>query len=1040
MHLTTSKITQSTRTRTVLLTLILSLLPWVSWADEPLNIGVFSYRPSEIMQQRWQPFEVFLSQKLPGYQVKVLVLNQDEISQALNQNRIDLLFTTPPHFLKLREDKPLTGLLATLIRSENGVPVNTLGGVIFRLKSRTDIQTLKNLKHQTIASLGPIYLGGFIAQAIELNLNNIDVQDLNIHYTGSPHDKVVEHVLNGSADVGFVRSGVLEQMAAEGKLDLTQIEVMNRQNLPGYPFAVSTHLYPEWPMIALPHLPRDLTRKIASALLSLNPEDEVAQRAGIYGFDIPSSYLSLLEQMKDLRLEPFDKVPVVAFEDVWNQYKLPIILFMTIMLLVVLFSVLLDKRNRQILEKQVQLDQQNSFQYALLRHLPGMVFFKDRMGVYQFANPIFERFFGVPLNAIKGKTDYDFMDKSQADFFRENDLLAEKDNSTRMNEEWLTFPNGESSLYQMYKSPVKNQWGDFIGILGVGHDITLQRNHEHSLKLAASVLENIREGVIVADAKGTVLNANLALKNALALTDDMILGQQVFNLSFISKCRAYFVSVLRHLQHSDYFSDEIWAQTADGKEIALHISVVAVRDENQTLINYIAVLSDITTLKKHEQQLHKAAYLDPLTQLPNRRLLDDRIKLALHQASRLKTHVAIVFLDLDGFKPVNDNYGHEIGDRLLIEIARRLEHVVREGDTVSRVGGDEFVLVLNQIESFTHCEAIVQRVLVDTSQFVQLDGIKAQVTVSAGITLYPDDNCDADTLLRHADQSMYLAKNDGKNRYHFFNAQQELDLELRRKRLKDINDALIENEFELFYQPKIDLNTLQVVGFEALIRWAKPGWVVESLGQMLQLLDGTEQEIALGEWVMNRALLQLQDWSVQGFDLPVSINISPNHLKAENFTDVVTQILALYPKSLKSRLEIEVLESSSIESFENIATVLEALRAVGIKTALDDFGTGYSSLTHLRQLPIDYLKIDQSFVEGMFANACDANMVNSIIDLGHAMNKTVIAEGVSSKQHLQTLKEMGCDMAQGYAIAKPMHAEKVINWTQRYTKTLQKLD
>lgn len=1031
------KTQQKYSVRALFIALMLSFLPGLTWADETLNIGVFSYRPSEVMVQRWQPFASFLSEKLPGYNVKVSMLNQDEILQALKQNRIDILFTTPPHFLKLREDKPLTGLLATLIRSHDDRPVSTLGGVIFRLKSRTDIQTLTDLKNQRIASLGQIYLGGFISQAIELNLNGISVEDLNIQYTGSPHDRVVERVLNNEADVGFIRSSVLEQLVSEGKLDLNQIEILNRQNLPGYPFVVSTHLYPEWPMVALPHLPRDLTRKIASALLSLNPEDEAAKQAGIYGFDIPSSYLGLLEEMKALRLAPFDTAPEVNVKDVWNQYQWPIVLFVSSLLLVIFFSVLLANRNREVLKAKEQLDQQSNLQYSLLRHLPGMVFFKDASGVYQFANSVFERFFGAPIDEISGKTDYDFVDQSQADFFRANDQIAQKNGFTTMNEEWINFKNGEQALYQVYKSPVKDRWGEFVGILGVGHDITLQREHERTLKLAASVFDSIREGVIVADSKGVVLEVNPALKQAQALTDEMLVGERIINLPFMKRHRGYFVKLLRHLQHSDVFEDEIWTETANGKQIAVHMSVVAVRDDKDVLLNYVAVISDITTLKLHEKQLHKAAFLDPLTQLPNRRLLDDRIQLALRQANRTGLQVAIVFLDLDGFKQVNDSYGHETGDKLLMEIAQRLMHTVRDGDTVSRVGGDEFALVLNQLESFAQCEEIIKRILKNISQVVKVNDISAQVTVSAGIALYPNDNCDADTLLRHADQSMYFAKNAGKNGYHFFNAQQELDLELRRKHLEAIQAALSNEEFELYYQPKIDLKTSEVIGFEALLRWEKPGWLVESLPEMLRLLDGTEQEILLGEWVINRVLKQLETWSTNGFDLPVSINVSPNHLMRTNFNADMANLLAGYPKALNSKLEIEVLESSSVESFEVVADVLQSLNLLGIKSALDDFGTGYSSLTYLRQLPIDYLKIDQSFVSEMFLNDWDTNIVKSIIDLGHAMNKKVIAEGACSLQHLTVLETMGCDMAQGYAIAKPMPPEKVITWTQDYSKDIK---
>ena len=1010
--------------------LLFSILPLASWAEETLTVGVFSYRPAQVMQVRWQPFEAYMTEALPGYKVKVLPLPQDKMEVALKNNQIDILFTTPPHFLALREEMPLVAMLATLVRVHNDVPVNTLGGVIFRLKSRDDIQSLKDLKGKTIAAMGTSYLGGYISQAIEITEEGLLLDDLNFSFVGSPHDEVFTQVLTQKADVGFVRTGLIEQLIAEGVLNLDQIEIINRQNLPGYPFIVSTHLYPEWPMVALPHLSSDLTRQISAALLAIDSKSQIARNTGIYGFSVPSSLLHLIEPMKRLRLAPFDKAPVLTFDDIWQQYKLPIYLVAAMLAMFVYFLALLIHRNRQIEGAHKQLDKQNEFQYTLMRTLPGLVFFKDTEGVFQFANQVVERLYNAPQGVL-GKTDYEFVDKAVADEFRRLDKAAEDSDVTTMNEEWLTFPNGEKSLYQTYKTPVKNRFGEVLGILGLGHDITLQRSNEHSLKLAATVFENTREGVVIANKEGVILDANPSFRKALRYDIDEIVGQSIMKLSFLRKNRKTFTEIVRQVKSEDYWEGDFWVSLTD-KQIALHMSVGVVRDEQEQILNYLAVLADVTELKTHEEQLRKVAYFDPLTKLPNRRLLDDRLKVALLQATRSHRQVAVAFLDLDGFKEVNDKFGHEEGDLLLIEIAKRLQVAVREGDTVSRVGGDEFVLLLNNIESILDCESILKRVLVGSSELIMIKGRQLQVTISIGVTLYPDDNCDADTLLRHADQSMYVAKNAGKNNYHFFNSQQELDLELRRKKLQAIQDGLMKDEFQLYFQPKIDLKNKQVIGFEALIRWIKPGWSSDLLKPMFELMEGTEQEIAMGEWVMDKAMCQLHVWHQKGFIYPISINISPNHLIMPNFCESCLQIVELYPKNLKSLLELEVLESSNINSLDKVSSVLKQIRAFDIKTALDDFGTGYSSLSHLRQLPVDYVKIDQSFVEGMLVDEEDLNMVKSIVHLGHMMNKKVIAEGASSSAHIKVLREMGCDMGQGYAIAKPMPADKVIQWVDKY--------
>lgn len=1019
--------------RSILFTLMLTMLPWTAFADEELTIGIFSYRPKPIMETRWQPFESYMSAALPGYKVNVLPLSQDELEEALRTNKLDLFFTTPPHFLALRERNPLSGALATLVRTHNDVAVNALAGVMFRSKARTDIKTIHDLKNKKIAAMGDSYLGGYVSHAIELAKAGMSIKDLDFMFTGSPNDLVVEKVRSKEADVGFVRSGLLEQMVLEGKLNWDEIEVINPQYLPGYPYVVSTHLYPEWPMVALPHLSSEVTRKVASALLAIEPHSDAAISAGIYGFDIPASYAHLMESMKALRLAPYNQAPKLSLREVWQQYKLMIVFTTIVLVLVLVFLGVLAKRNSLIEKARKKLDEQNQFQTSLMKTLPHLVFFKDTEGVYRFGNATFERLYGAPMEQIIGKTDYDFVDKWLADFFRKKDKQAQENSHTTVNEEWLTFADDNTqALFETYKTPVRNQNGQLLGMLSVGHDITKQREFEHSLQLAASVFENTREGIVIADADGKILQVNDAFVEMFGYSEKELLGHSVVDFKNEIIKRKFYFALFRQVLNQDFWEDEFWTQTKQGTRIALHMSVVAIRNSEGGVINLLAVLSDITELKQHEEQLKKVAYFDPLTRLPNRRLLDDRLKLALKQAKRDQTLLAVVYLDLDGFKPINDIYSHEAGDQLLVEISERLLQAVREGDTVSRVGGDEFVLILNHVESILNCEAVLKRVLQEIETPVMVDRQALQVSASIGVTLFPEDDCDADTLLRHADQSMYIAKKSGKNAYHFFNNEQELFLELRQRQLKDIEAAILNKEFELYYQPKIELVHGEVVGFEALLRRIKPGWQQSHLKSMLEMLDGTPQEIALGTWVLNQALSQVQTWSKAGLKFPISVNVSPNHLMMPDFCESCIKTFSQYPRECVDLIEFEVLETTGIVDIERVARVLEEVSDYGIKIGLDDFGTGYSSLTHVRQFPIDYLKIDLSFVSDMFEDSDDMNMVKSIIHLAHSMNRQVIAEGAETDKHLRVLGELGCDMAQGYAIAKAMPPEQVVFWLRNY--------
>lgn len=455
-------------------------------------------------------------------------------------------------------------------------------------------------------------------------------------------------------------------------------------------------------------------------------------------------------------------------------------------------------------------------------------------------------------------------------------------------------------------------------------------------------------------------------------------------------------------------------------------------DYTQKDIDIVSRIADMTyefaEHAKTRQHIEYMAYYDTLTGLPNRDLLADRLNHDIAQHKRSGNLLAICYLDLDGFKPVNDHYGHAAGDTLLAELSRRLLKTLREGDTLSRIGGDEFVFVLTSLNTTYESEVIVQRIL-DTIR-IPFDVGEHRIYVSGtiGITLYPTDHSNAERLIRHADQAMYKAKTLGKSRYHFFNIVEEAKANSRRKLLTELHQALDLGQFVLYYQPKISLIDAQVVGFEALIRWQHPKQGLLEPGSFLPMLTGTPEEIALGDWVVQTAVQQLANWRKQGIQLPISINISPAHIQDENFFSFLQKTLDEYDENLASFLELEILETTAAEDIALMARVMHDCTSLGVSFSLDDFGTGYSSLTYFHRLPIRTLKIDQNFVFDMLHDTNDLNIIEGVIQLSHTLNRPVVAEGVESTEQGLLLMFLGCQYVQGYGIARPMPANMVEQW------------
>jgi len=459
-------------------------------------------------------------------------------------------------------------------------------------------------------------------------------------------------------------------------------------------------------------------------------------------------------------------------------------------------------------------------------------------------------------------------------------------------------------------------------------------------------------------------------------------------------------------------------------------------DNAGNVVDSIGTVHDITENKEHEIQIKRLAYYDALTNLPNRSLLDDRLLTSINHANRSKSSIAVCLVDLDGFKEVNDQFGHSAGDSVLIDAAERMCHSVREDDTVARLGGDEFVLILTNLAKGEDCAVTLYRMLNLLAEPYMYDGNRiSSVSASIGVSIYPDDRVEADTLLRHADMAMYKAKNSGKNRFSFFDVVSDQKIKANHRTITKLKNALIAGEFCFYYQPKADAATGSVVELEALARWNHPMLGILSPAEFLPLIENDETLCSLFDtWVVTTALRQLDQWQKEDFSVKICINISPRQFKSNNFIawlkDVVTA--SGISMELLSYLEFEILETAAVESHVRSNEIIRECKEMGITFALDDFGTGYSSLMHLRDLNVDTIKIDQMFVKSMLENSSSMVIVQAIVALANAFDIKVTAEGAETIEHVVALLEMGCDDIQGYAIARPMPPESVKSFVQQY--------
>ena len=666
---------------------------------------------------------------------------------------------------------------------------------------------------------------------------------------------------------------------------------------------------------------------------------------------------------------------------------------------------------------------------TILDNVDAHIFLKDQQGRYQFVNRMVRDLWQVEMAEIVGRGDEAFFDAQAVKVIQANDQRVLGLGETLHAEENLALQGGEIRIYRTTKLPLFDDDGHIYALCGISIDITENKRVEERLRLAASVFSHAREGMIITDPEGCIIDVNQAFSQITGYGRDEILGRNPRFLQSGLQAPDFYQAMWRRLLDSAYWQGEIINRHKCGDLYHELLTIIAVNDLGGKTLHYVAMFSDITQQKAHQQQLERIAHYDPLTGLANRVLLADRLHQAMSQARRRQQKIALAYIDLDGFKAVNDHYGHHMGDQLLVTIAGRIRQTVRETDTVARLGGDEFVAVLVDLEHEYASIPLIERLITVVSETFVLREAMVVVSASIGVSFYPqDEEVDPDQLMRQADQAMYQAKTSGKNRYHLFDPEVDKTQRSHFEQLETLRQAFSQRQFVLYYQPKVNLRTGRVIGLEALIRWQHPARGIVPPGEFLPALENSDLQLSVDDWVIETAIAQLLMWQQQGLELKVSVNVSPRQLQQPEFLPRLKQRLDDLPQLSKDCLELEILETSALEDYNRISQVIAACADMGVSFALDDFGTGYSSLSYLKNLPAAVLKIDRSFVGDMLDNPDDLAILQGVLGLAKAFHRQPIAEGVESLAHCKRLLMLGCEWAQGYYIARPMPADAVPEW------------
>lgn len=902
--------------------MLVAVLLWLSGGmalsaeDQVLRLGVLAFQGKSVTEAKWTETARYLSLELAPRRVELQALTYDEINAGVAEKKLDLVFSNSEHFVALQRAFGLRPL-ATLATKIDGRPYETFGGVIFT-RTNTSVQRLEDIRGQKVAAVGLYSLGGFLAQArelsrIKIDLRSRDVKDLQ--FTGVPHDLAVQAVMKEDADVGMVRAGVLEAMAARGELDLSKIRVIHPIRTEDFPYRLSTDLYPEWPLAVLPHVSGLLARDIMLAVQRISPTDPAAVKGGYHGFLPVADYSPVSALMNELRIFPkVDKQRVWA--DLWREYDQPIVMGLS------------------------------AFSLALLLLLVHFVFQIRR----------------------------------------------------------------QRRLTNLY------------------------RQSQEDLQVTATAF-NSPVGLIVTDAEVRIVKANPAICELLGYQEADLLGETTQLFRVADAPTATLRAIWAQLQSSGLWRGEVLCKHRAGQALPCMVSVKALSQAGQ-VTGYVASFTDLSVLKQAELAMRKLAYFDTLTGLPNRRMFLEQLEQVLRMTGATSPTGglgALMFIDLDHFKILNDTHGHEFGDQLLVQIAQRLTDALPSDATVARMGGDEFVITFKGLpdgedqalaQAMVMAERLHQTMLKPCLLRVSDEPganklITYHCTGSVGVTLFGAHAETMSEVLKRADLAMYQAKHAGRNAVCAYEVSVQLSMQRKGVLSADLGGALSRGELSVHYQLQTDAQGMPV-GAEVLLRWFHPIHGQVSPVEFIPLAEDSGAIVEIGEWILTAACRTLADWARRPAfrDLTLSVNISPRQFTEKDFVDRLHNLLHK-TEARPEKLVLEVTEGIVMMNADQVIQKMRELCELGLTFSVDDFGTGFSSLSYLQRLPLRQVKIDKAFVHDLTYNASSESIVRAILALGHSLNLIVVSEGVETPEQKQLLVDLGCDEFQGYLLGRP---------------------
>ncbi len=1037
---------------------VIALLLGISSASaqvQEVRIGILSYRPLEQSRAQWQATADHLNAVISGYHFSIESQFFPALDKAVDQQRYDFILTNPEHYVTLRADHGLA-VIATLMPLAQGRPVSSFGGVIFTRADRNDIVTLRDLRGKVISSAAEQSFGAYLIERWTMYKQDIQIGEVGrVRFTGMPQDNAVYEVLAGDADAGFVRTGILENMANENRLNLNQIKVINRQLGSDFPLLLSTELYPEWAFSATPRVSDELVKAVSLALLNIKPDDAAARVGHYFGFSPPGNYAPVEAVMMRLKLNP-DRAAEFDWRDVRRKYEVPLfsgtLALLLLLLGVALYLMRANRRLKISYEKSAQLDQALKHANVSLEEKVELRTQQLRdneqllMDILQaspiavriavdggqkvlFANHSYEQLLGVSSGKALG-VDPKLFYAHEEDYLEVLGKLSAGERIKDVQIE-LTIP-GRGTRWTL-ATYVMFEFGGESAVLAWFYDITPLKLAEQALQSSEQrfrqMFENHSSAMLMIDAEdGSIVHANQA---AASFYGYSIAQMSTMNIAQINTQSAEQVAEERALalhQTRNFFIFQ--HRLADGQSRTVEVHSSPMQVDGRTLL--FSIVHDITERKYLEGLMQELAFYDQLTTLPNRRLLLDRLRMALATCARTRRYGALMFLDLDNFKSLNDLHGHEVGDQMLIEVAHRIVDCIREQDSAARFGGDEFVVMIEDLsdelsEAVTQAEIVAEKIRANLAlPYVLLregEPVTHRCSSSIGVTVFRDHDETVEQLLKWTDMAMYKAKDAGRNVIRFFDPEMQSAIETRAALEADLHQAVAEGQLRLHFQVQVDARR-KPTGAEALVRWQHPQRGLVSPMQFIPLAEETGMILPIGTWVLEYACSQLRRWSeMEGFsDLTLSVNVSAKQFSQNDFVDQVSTVISKF--GIKPwLLKLELTESLVLYDVEDTIVKMHALKELGLSFSMDDFGTGYSSLSYLKRLPLDQLKIDQSFVRNLATDNADMVMVMTIVDLGMNFEVDVIAEGVETELQMRLLHRSGCGHFQGYLYSKPVDLE-----------------